>query len=61
MLVLVIISHPYAQFGRTALYWAAREGDRKTCQCLIKKHGVSVDAQDKVRDNTWKENALSPL
>ena len=60
MLVLVIISHPYAQFGRTALYWAARIGNPETCQYLI-KHGGSVDAQDKVRDNPWKENALSPL
>ena len=48
--VLVIISHFYAQHGRTALHQAAENGHAETCQCLI-KHGASVDAQDKVRDN----------
>ena len=60
MLVLVSTSHFYAQDGKTALQKAALNGRLWTCECLI-KHGASVDVQDKVRDNPWKENALSPL
>ena len=60
MLVLVSASHFYAQDGKTALHKAAVDGGLETCECLI-KHGASVDVQDKVRDNPWKENALSPL
>ena len=47
---LLIISHFHAQDGRTALHQAAMEGHHETCQILI-KHGASVDAQGKVRDN----------
>ena len=47
---LLIISHFHPQDGWNALQKAARKGHHETCQILI-KHGASVNAQGKVRDN----------
>ena len=57
---LLIISYFHAQWGWTALHSAALEGHHETCQILI-KHGASVDAQEKVRDNPYLQKALSKL
>ena len=59
-LELMIISHFHAQDGRTALHQAAFKGHHEICQFLI-KHGASVDAQNKVRDDPYQEYALSNL
>ena len=55
--MLMVISHIYAQDGKTALHDAAFRGHHETCQCLV-EHGASVDAQDKVRDNFHQKYVL---
>ena len=59
-LVLVVISHVYAQYCRTALHEAAVAGHHEICQCLI-EHGASLDIRDVVRDNLYQEYALYKL
>ena len=59
-LILVIISHFYAQYSTTALHNVAANGNHEICLCLV-EHNASWDAQDFVRDNPLKEYALCKL